>query len=182
MKKTLFTATTVLLAAFAAATAAYFITETGWVKTVAISLGITSYHFVMRLAVGLGIDSVLHNQVDWNKWWFRQRKFEPPLYKFLRVKNWKKNMPTFERSYFDLTKRTLPEVIGATCEAELVHETIIVLSFLPIALTVCFGAFWVFVITSTVSALFDLSLVIVQRYNRPRLVKLLHKKTANPLI
>lgn len=176
MKKTLFTATAVLLAAFAAAMAGYFITNIGWVKTVAITLGITSYHFVMRLAVGLGFDGVLHNRVDWNKRWFQPRKFEPSLYKFLRVKSWKNNMPTFESSYFDITKHTLPEVIGATCEAELVHETIFALSFLPIALIPCFGAPAAFIITSVLSALFDLCFVAMQRYNRPRLVRLLKKK------
>ncbi len=175
MKNTFITATVVLLIAFALATAAYFITCIDWVETVAISLGITSYHFVMRLLVGFFWNSALHNRADWNKRWFRERKFEPRLYKLLRVKSWKKYMPTLVSSFFDMKERTLPEIIGATCQAELVHETIIVLSFLPIILSSCFGALAVFIITSVLSALVDLVFVIMQRYNRPRLVRLAEK-------
>lgn len=176
MKKTFITATAALLIAFAAATAIYLITDIDWVETVAISLGTVSYHFLMRLLVGLFWNCALHNRVDWNKWWFRGRKFEPHLYKLLRVKNWKKRMPTFESDYFDMTKHSLPEIIGATCQAELVHETIIVLSFLPIIFSSCFGALAVFVITSVLAALLDAVFVIMQRYNRPRLVRLADKK------
>lgn len=176
MKKTLITATAVLLAAFAAATAGYLITRVDWLETVAISLGVTSYHFVMRLLVGLVWNCALHNRVDYKRWWFQPRRFEPSLYEFLRVKHWKKRMPTFENDYFDLREHTLPEVIGATCQAELVHETIVPLCFLPIALSGCFGALPVFVITSVLSALLDTVFVVIQRYNRPRLVRLLARK------
>ena len=57
--------------------------------------------------------------------------------------------------------------------AELVHETIAVLSFLPIAAGVRFGAYPVFIITSVLAAACDMAFVIMQRYNRPRLIKLM---------
>jgi glycosyl-4,4'-diaponeurosporenoate acyltransferase len=38
-----------------------------------------------------------------------------------------------------------------------------------------FGAFWVFLITSVLSALMDLLFAIMQRYNRPRILKLCRK-------
>ena len=44
----------------------------------------------------------------------------------------------------------------ATCQAELVHETIAVLSFLPIAAGVRFGAYPVFIITSVLALGFEL--------------------------
>ncbi len=168
--------TAALLIAFAAATAAYLLMRFDWLETVAISLGITSYHFLMRLLVGFFWNCTLHNRADHKRWWFRQRSFEPHLYKLLRVKRWKNRMPTFESGFFDIRQRSLHEIIGATCQAELVHETIIVLSFLPIILSYCFGALPVFVITSVVSALIDAVFVIIQRYNRPRLVALAERK------
>ncbi len=176
MKKTMIAVTAALLAAFGAATAAYLLTELGWLETVAISLGVTSYHFLMRLLVGFFWNCALHNRADRDIWWFRERKFEPRLYKLLRVKRWKDRMPTFESGFFDIRQRSLPEMIGATCQAELVHETIIVLSFLPIILSTRFGVLPVFVITSVVSALIDTVFVIIQRYNRPRLVALAERK------
>ena len=63
----------------------------------------------------------------------------------------------------------------AMCQAELVHETIMVFSFLPIIASVWFESIGVFVITSIVSALIDLIFVIIQRYNRPRIIRILQK-------
>ena len=58
------------------------------------------------------------------------------------------------------------------CQSELVHETNIVLSFVPLAASVRFDAFPVFLITSICSAAFDLLFVIMQRYNRFRILKM----------
>ena len=57
----------------------------------------------------------------------------------------------------------------------MVHETIAVLSFLPLVAVYWFGNFSVFLITSVLSALIDLMFVIMQRYNRPRVVRLAEK-------
>lgn len=84
-------------------------------------------------------------------------------------------MPTFVPELFDTKKHSLDEIAQAMCQAELVHETIIILSFAPILLTIWFGDFWIFLITSVLAALFDLCFVIMQRYNRPRIVKLIKK-------
>ena len=56
--------------------------------------------------------------------------------------------------------------------AELVHEVIIVLSFLPVTAAVPFGALPVFVITSLLATCVDAAFVMIQRYNRPRVVRL----------
>ena len=64
----------------------------------------------------------------------------------------------------------------AMCQAELVHETIIVFSFLPIIACVWFGTIEVFVITSIVSALIDYIFVVLQRDNRPRILKILKER------
>ena len=69
------------------------------------------------------------------------------------------------------------EIAQATCQAELGHETIAVLSFLPILAGNWFGAYPVFVITSILSALFDLMFVAMQRYNRQRIVRLIKRKS-----
>ena len=50
------------------------------------------------------------------------------------------------------------------------------MSFLPLLASVPFGAFWVFFLTSLGGAVFDLSLVILQRYNRPRVVRLARRQ------
>ncbi len=85
-------------------------------------------------------------------------------------------MPTYDASLFDVKVHSLQEIVQAMCQAELVHEMIVVLSFVPIVAGVWFGAYPVFVITSALAAMLDLMFVMVQRYNRQRVIKLMKYK------
>lgn len=55
-------------------------------------------------------------------------------------------------------------------------ELIVVLSFTSLLFAVPFGAFWVFLITAVLAALLDSTFVLLQRYNRPRMVRLMEKQ------
>ena len=143
--------------------------------TLAITFGVTLYHFAMRLAVGGVIDAVMKNQANYNAWWFRPRKGEEKFYSFLRVRKWKKFAPTYAPDTFDIKERTIEQIAMATCQAEVVHEVIVALSFLPLLLIIWFGEPLVFIITSLVSALIDTVFIILQRFNRPRLVKIIER-------
>ena len=57
------------------------------------------------------------------------------------------------------------------CQAEVLHEVIIPLSFVPIAFAEWFGALPVFVLTSVGAAAGDAFFVLLQRYNRPRVMR-----------
>jgi hypothetical protein len=129
----------------------------------------------MRLIVGHLTDRVLQNNIDYTRKWFRQSRFESILYSKLKVKKWKSNMPTYAPQNFDSRVHSWDEIAGAMCQAELVHEVIIVLSFLPVAVSVYFGAFWVFLFTSLLAACYDGLFVIMQRYNRPRVIQLISR-------
>lgn len=153
----------------------YRITENGVLLSLAITAGTISYHFVMRYIVAGIFRHAMHNQVDLSRKWYQQKKWEKKLYQKLRVKQWKNKMPTYEPSYFELRLHTSEEIAGAMCQAELSHEVIVIFSFLPLLTVPAFGAFWVFLFTSVLSALMDLSFAIMQRYNRPRILKLCKK-------
>ena len=144
-------------------------------ETLCITFAVTAYHFWMRLGVGQLLDHTLQNNVDYTKPWFRPRRFEPFLYRTIRVKKWKNHMPTYEAAYFDIRTHSITEIIKAGCQAEIVHEIIIVLSFLPVGLAFWFRPAGVFLATSFLSALVDSLFVIMQRYNRPRLLKLVSR-------
>ncbi len=135
----------------------------------------TAYHFWMRLIVGYTFNILMKNKADYTKNWYQIHNWEEKLYNILKVKKWKKYMPTFSPDLFDIKKHSLDEIAQAMCQSELVHETIIVLSFLPIILSIWFGDLPIFLITSIIGALIDLSFVILQRYNRPRIIKLIKK-------
>ena len=140
--------------------------------TLSITCATVAYHFAMRLAVGLVFQIWMRNKADYNKKWYQPKKWEDKLYQKLHVRQWKGGMPAYDSSLFDPKVHPWDEIAQAMCQAELVHETIVILSFLPVVATIWFGAFFVFLITSLGAAVFDLMFVIMQRYNRPRVVRL----------
>lgn len=158
--------------------AAYSFFHQGWMLTAAISTGTTAYHFVMRLAVGYIVPRLTNYDFDYRHRWFQPRKWEPAFYKKLNIKNWKRKLPTYAPDQFSMKHNSLYRIIQNMCGAEIVHETIMVLSFLPLMTVPFFGAFPVFLTTSVLASLYDGIFVMAQRYNRPRLVRIYEKQEA----
>ena len=152
--------------------------QTAWWLACTISFGTTAYHFVMRLAVGYLLPKLTNYDFDYHHFWFQPRKWEPVFYKKLQVRKWKGKIPTYAPSQFSLEHQSLYRVIQNMCGAELVHEIIMVFSFLPLLAVSVWGELPVFLITSLLAALFDSIFVIAQRYNRPRVVRIYEKQEA----
>lgn len=155
----------------------YKVTSSGILLPLAITSGTIAYHFVMRLMVGLAFHATMRNKADYRKRWYQVSKREMAVYEKLKVKQWKRRMPTYDPALFDSRLHTWEEIVQAMCQAELVHETIAVLSFLPILAGIWFGEYPVFIVTSVLSAACDIVFVIMQRYNRQRVTKLLNRKS-----
>lgn len=144
--------------------------------SLAITFGTIFYHLGIRLLVGWLYDVVMKNRADYTKKWYHIHSWESRLYRFLKVKQWKDKMPTYHPEVFSVKEHTWDEIAQAMCQSELVHETNMILSFVPIIASKWFGAFYVFFITSICSAVFDLLFVIIQRYNRVRVIKIASRK------
>lgn len=140
--------------------------------SLAITFGTIFYHFIMRLLVGLFFEKCVKRTWNYNSKWFSEKKFEKVFYEKIKIKKWKSKMPTYYPADFSLKKHTADEIIQCTCGSEAVHEAIVLLSFVPLFFAIPFGEFFVFLITSLVAAEFDMIFVMMQRYNRPRLIKL----------
>ena len=179
LRRSLITATAVLGLATAGSIAWYCAQGGEAVLTLAISVGTTFYHFAMRLAAGGAARWLVPAGAE-NSPWFCPKPWEPGLYRFLRVKRWKKYMPTYNPDSFDIRKHTPEEMIHTMCVSEAGHEMIMLLSFLPVLTIPTFGQAGVFWTTSVLSALLDGSFVILQRYNRPRMVRILEKERKRP--
>lgn len=133
------------------------------------------YHAGMRLFVGL----VTGHGFRPNSPWFLERSFEKALYKKLGVKKWKAKMPTYSPQTYALGSLS-PETIAKTmCRNEVIHELCAVFSLLPILLGFSFGAWWFFISTSVFGFFADLAFAVIQRYNRPRILRLLRRRQAN---
>lgn len=153
----------------------------GGIQAAYITFLTTSYHFVMRIAVGEIVTVIYSNRkFDLTSVGFRQLKFEPKLYKALRVKKWKKFSITAKPNQFDLEQNSAESLLHNMAMAELAHRIIMVLSFVPLILIIPYGTPAVFIITSVCACLIDLKYVIIQRYNRPRVLKLI-KMTNNQI-
>ena len=175
MKKAMNLTTVLLLIGFAVSLTVFIITENAVIEITTITLGATAYHFAMRLAVGAFVNLIMKNKANHNSVWFREKSFEKKLYNLLRVRKWKKYIPTYSPDTFDTSKKTVKEIVGATCQAEIVHEVIMVLSLLPIFAIPFLGGAVAFITTSFLSMLIDFAFVILQRYNRPRLVRVMKR-------
>ena len=142
----------------------------------AITFGTTAYHFMMRLTVGAVMNLIFRNQIDSSAQWFQTRQCEDKLYEKWKVKQWKEKLPSYDPSLFSGKEHSLEEIAGAMCQAELVHEIIVLLSLIPLLFAIPFGSFMVFLLTSLAAAAFDSLFVIVQRYNRKRILHLARRK------
>ncbi len=148
--------------------------------TLLITFATFFYHFAVRLAVGAAVDAVTARGVDYNAAWFRQGRAEAKLYKLLKVHSWKVKLPTYVPGSFSLKENTPEQVVCNMCGAEIVHEVNVVVSFVPVVLSVIVpvlrSTVLVFVLTSVAAAVFDMLFVIIQRYNRPRMLKLMRRR------
>lgn len=144
--------------------------------TLAITVGTFLYHFVMRFFAGWFVNAVTRKKYNPNSFWFREKSFEPKLYKFLNVKSWKNKMPSWNPDSFDLKKYSPDEIVQGMCVAELVHELIIVLGYFSLLFCLFTDSpkdnIPVFLITSILAGGIDSVFVVMQRYNRPRILKL----------
>ena len=175
MKKKMILTTVFLLIGFSISLPIFIVTENAFFEIITITIGITLYHFAMRLAVGTVVNLIMKNKANHNSIWFREKSFEKKFYNLLRVRKWKKYIPTYSPDTFDTNKKTVKEIVGATCQAEIVHEVIMALSLLPIAVIPFLGGAAAIVTTSFLSMMIDSVFVILQRYNRPKLVRVMER-------
>ena len=175
MKKNMVSMTLISLIVLLVSGVIYHFTENRIFFSVAITFGTIFYHLAVRLAVGYLVDARYHNRMDYTKKWFAEKSFERKLYKKIQVKKWKKWFPTFNPEDFDIKSRSMSEIVQVTCQSEIVHEVNMVLSFVPLAFSVWFGSFGVFLLTSCAAFFYDSIFVIMQRYNRPRMIRLIKK-------
>lgn len=142
--------------------------------SLAVSLLTFFYHLAMRLTVGETVTVLYRNKsFPQNRLGFRLYSFEEGLYRKLKVRKWEKHIITAKPEQFDLNLVGPEELLHNVMQAELVHRIIMVLSFAPLLLIIPFGAPWAFILTSAAASFSDGIFVIVQRYNRPKVMRYL---------
>lgn len=155
----------------------YQVTAARTFQVLSITFLTTLYHLTMRLAVGESVTLACRGRkFNYDAPWFRPKKWEAGLYRRLGVKKWKKNVITAKPVQFDPKRQTPEQLVFYMTQAEIVHEIIMVFSWVPLLFIIPFDAPWAFILTSALACLCDGVFVIIQRYNRPRVLRLIQRR------
>lgn len=187
MKKTalsgpaLFMYGTMILTAITAAVC-FSIYYAGIIKTsVILWVGITAfmilYHFGLRILAG---EIAKHVPIDHNRRFYRRKNFEERLYKFLMVRKWKDKVLTFDPASYDFKNRTPHQLAVTMARSERDHWVNEVISLVSLAFILLWGCWPAFVITAILAMIFDGQFIVVQRYNRPIVMRLIERKEKKP--
>ena len=145
------------------------------IETLGITFLTISFHLDIRLVIG-NIVPLFKSKINVNSKWFKLNRIEDKIYKIIKVKKWKSKVPTYEPDEFSTEKYSLEEIVRNMCNSEIVHEINVLISYFPLIFIIWFGSPIVFILTSILASMYDLQFVIIQRYNRPRIIKIMKRK------
>ena len=131
------------------------------------------YHFWPRIIMG-NVSKLF--RIHYKQRWFKQRSFEKGLYKLLRVRKWKEKVLTYDPQAFSVQDHSLEEIANTMAKAETDHWINELISLSTLLFALLWGQFWIFLITAIAAILFDAQFIVVQRYNRPIVLRVLEKK------
>ena len=69
----------------------------------------------------------------------------------------------------------MEEIVNTTLKSELDHWINEIISLSTLLFSIPWGQFWIFLVTAVAAMIFDSQFIIIQRYNRPRIVKNIEK-------
>lgn len=131
------------------------------------------YHFWLRIIMG----SVTRRfPIRYTAWWFKERRFEKYIFKILRVRKWKGKVLTYDPEAFALEKHSYEEVANAMAKAETDHWINQLISLSTMLFPLMWGAPWLFISTGIVGMLFDMQFILVQRFHRPIILRVIEKE------
>ena len=133
------------------------------------------YHFWVRIIMG-NASKLFKKHLNYEQWWFKEKKFEKEFYQLLRVKEWKGKSLTYNPESFSLKENSLEEIANTMVKSEVDHWINEVISLSTLLFAIPWGQFWIFLITAIAAMIFDSQFIVIQRYNRPRVIKILEKR------
>ena len=143
-----------------------------WIGIIAFTI---MYHFWVRIIMG-NVSKLFKKHINYKQWWFKEKSFEKEFYKILRVKDWKGKALTYNPESFSLKEHSLEEIANNMAKVEVDHWINEVISLSTLLFIIPWGRVWAFVISAIVAMVFDSQFIIIQRYNRPRVVRIFEKK------
>ena len=143
-----------------------------WIGIIAFTI---MYHFWVRIIMG-NVSKLFKKYINYKQWWFKEKSFEKKLYKSLRVKKWKDRALTYNPESFSLKQHTLEEIANTMVKSEIDHWINEIISLSTLLFIIPWGRAAAFIISAIASMIFDSQFIIIQRYNRPRILKILERE------
>ncbi len=130
------------------------------------------YHFGLRIFFGNVTNKF---KINYSHPWYKPHKFEDGLYKLLMVRKWKEKVLTFEPDKYDFENVTLEELATTMSKSELDHWINELISIFSMFFVFVWGCPPAFVISAVAAMIFDAQFIVVQRFNRPIVIRLMNK-------
>lgn len=131
------------------------------------------YHLWARIIMG-NVSKLL--KIEYTMPFFKEHGFEKKLYHLFRVRKWKDKALTYNPELFSLKDYSLTEIANTMCKAETDHLINVAISLTTLLFALIWGQLWIFLITAIFAIAFDMQFVFIQRYNRPRVVRLIDRQ------
>lgn len=141
-----------------------------WVGIISVLI---VYQFSLRLIFGT-VNS--HLPISYRQRLFKELGFEKSIYKRVHVKKWKHKVPTYNPELFVLEDFTMEEIASTMAKVEADHWANVLISFSTLLFIFIWGRAWFFVPVVIFAVLFDLVFISIQRFNRPRVLKIIEKE------
>ena len=151
----------------------FFHTQNKLAYYAALFLGYIAIHFLVMFFSAPIVQMVFQKKFDYDSFWFRPKAFEKKLYQILKVKKWKSIVPTYDKREYALKEEELEQVIHNMCHAEVTHEVIMLTGYFPVLLGQQISHWGILLMMSFLFSLVHLP--FIQRYNRPRVIRLYAK-------
>lgn len=146
--------------------------RSGVILWIGVSAFTVVYHFKGRLIMG---EQTKKWNISYKHPFFRERRFEQKLYKLLRVREWRDKVLTYDPESYNVKTHTYTQLANTMSKSECDHWINELISLSTLAFGLIWGEMWIFALTALVSMLFDAQFIVVQRYNRKRVVSLIKK-------
>ena len=150
-------------------------TENDIILWIGITAFTITYHFWGRIILG-NVSKLFKKHINYKQWLFKERRFEKKIYEILKVKKWKGKALTYNPEQFDLKQNSLEQILNTMTKSEVDHWINEVISISTMFFGLIWGQTWIFVITAIAAMIFDGQFIVIQRYNRPRIIRILEKE------
>lgn len=147
------------------------------VGSLAVLTGCLTYHLAAWILSAIVVVGIMRNRADDSCFWFREWPWEARFYRFLKIREWKRLLPTYAPQFYDFATVPQDELLGVISQTEVVHCVAAVMVMLSLAGIRWFGHAGIIATIAALDFLVNVVYIFLQRYNRMRLRKLIDRSS-----